>query len=319
MKNKTESKHNIVRRKSKLIPRLILCASVLLVSVLVAIPLIYFINSVKNSSISISDIYKNWEATNYQEVYDMTGVLLKKKPLHNTALTFRGYAGFYLADAQTDSIQAQSFLDEAIINMRVSLNSAPKNTKAQLQYMLGKSYYYKNVLSAYHYYSDLAIKYLNLAKANGYNADDIPEYLGLCYASLDMTQESIAAFTEALLVRESDILLLSIAKQYYKNGQVSAAKAYLHRVSTDTKDDTLRFESSALLGQIYLEEENYDDAKKEFETILEKDINNADAYYGLGVIYEKQGELVKARAEWRKALRIDVNHQNALKKMAEYK
>ena len=74
-----------------------------------------------------------------------------------------------------------------------------------------------------------------------------------------------------------------------------------------------------MLGQIYLEEENYDDAKKEFETILEKDINNADAYYGLGVIYEKQGELVKARAEWRKALRIDVNHQNALKKMAEYK
>ena len=35
-------------------------------------------------------------------------------------------------------------------------------------------------------------------------------------------------------------------------------------------------------------------------------------------IYEKQGNLVKARAQWRKALKIQVNHPGALQKMANY-
>ena len=44
--------------------------------------------------------------------------------------------------------------------------------------------------------------------------------------------------------------------------------------------------------------------------------NSADAHYGIGVIYEKQGNIVKARAEWRQALKLQVNHADALKKMA---
>ena len=50
---------------------------------------------------------------------------------------------------------------------------------------------------------------------------------------------------------------------------------------------------------------------------MKKNENSADAHYGIGVIYEKQGNMVKARAEWRKALKIQVNHAGALQKMSE--
>jgi len=131
--------------------------------------------------------------------------------------------------------------------------------------------------------------------------------------------ESISAFTEALLIRESDILLLSIAEQYHNAGQNAAAEQYLFRISQECKDEQIVLKSHLLLGQIALERENYEDAEKEFNFILQKNENSADACYGLGVIYEKQGDVVKARSEWRKALRIQGNHPAALKKMAEYK
>lgn len=319
MKQKRKFQRNTYRNKRKFFVRLIICLIIICFAAVISIPLVKFIKSKESASISIPDIYDEWNKRNYQSVYDMSSTLLQKKPQNNTALTFKGYSGFYLAVSETDTVTAQELLDESINNLRIALLSASPNVKPQIYYMLGKAYFYKNTLSSYHYYSDLAIKYLNYARLEGYEADDIPEYLGLSYASLDMTQESIASFTEALIARESDVLLLAIAEQYYKNKQMSAAKAYLYRITTNTKDDKLRFKSSNLLGQIYLEEENYTDAQKEFETILQNDPNYADAYYGIGVIYEKQGDLAKARAEWRKALRIDVNHQNSLKKLSEYK
>ncbi len=319
MKKKYDMRRDIVRRKNTFFRRFAVCVLIIAVAAAIAIPVYRFVHSRTASSVKIDDIYAQWNAGRYEAVYDMTSLILEKKILHNTALTFRGYAGFYLAVAQTDTVQAQSYLDESINCLRVALLSAKKSVQPQIMYMLGKAYFYKNTLSAYHYYSDLAVAYLGAAQDAGYSADDIPEYLGLSYAALGMTRESIAAFTEALLVRESDVLLLSIAEQYYKNGQPTAAKAYLHRINMDSSDDVLKLKSHALLGQIYLDEKNFSEALAEFQTILEKDPNSADAYYGIGVIYENRGDLIKARAEWRKALRIDVNHQGALKKMAEYK
>ena len=76
--------------------------------------------------------------------------------------------------------------------------------------------------------------------------------------------------------------------------------------------------SELLLGNIYIEKEEYDLALKEFENVLKKNENSADANYGIGVIYEKQGNIVKARAQWRKALKIQVNHPGALQKLANY-
>ena len=176
--------------------------------------------------------------------------------------------------------------------------------------------FYKNTITTY-YYADLAIKYLTLAKNNGYEADDIAEYLGLSYASLGQTYESISAFTEALLVRESDFLLLSIAEQYYKANETGAAQQYLFRIINNSSNDEIILKSRLLLGNIYIDIDELDNAKEQFDLVLQKDDNSADAHYGLGLIYEKQENLVSARAEWRKARKIQPNHAGAVKKLSE--
>ena len=270
------------------------------------------------SESSIYTLFARWKNYDYAGVYETSKHILDRKPFNNTALTYHGYASFYLGVSQLDTSAAQNYLDESINNLRLALIEAKKSLKPQVEYMLGKAYFYKNTISSY-YYADLAIKYLQMAKHDGYKADDIPEYLGLSYASLDMTMDSISSFTEALLVRESDTLLLSIAEQYCKAGQNAAAEQYLFRIINNCKDDTLVLKSRVLLGTIYTDEGKYSDAEQEYMAVLEKNENSADVYYGLGIIYEKQGDLVKARSEWRKALRIQVNHPGALKKMADYK
>lgn len=319
MKLKALQSREIFRRKGQFVKKLALFVCfVALVSAGV-----YFsyrtIDSKINNGNSIINLKSKWKVYDYQSVYDISTAILYKQPFSTTARTYHGYASFFLAVSQSDVVQALSFLDEAINSLRVALQTARFGAVSQLEYMLGKSYFYKNLQASYYYYADLAIWYLLAAKKHGYKADDIPELLGLCYASLGMTMESISAFTEALLVRESDILLLSIAEQYHNVGQDIAAEQYLFRISQECKDEQIVLKSHLLLGSIYLAREEFDDAEEEFNAILEKNENSADAYYGLGVVYESRGEAAKARAEWRKALRIQGNHPLALKKMADFK
>jgi len=309
----------VVRGRNKLLPRLIIVFSVFVFLTVLTIVSYKLINRYIHTSASVTALYDKWNKYDYQGVYDVAGRILSKKPLQNTARTFRGYSAFFLAVSQTDNTAAQSYLDDSINNLRVALMNGKKSAKGQVEYMLGKAYFYKDSTASYYYYADLAVKFLVAAIADNYKANDISEYLGLSYAALGKSKESIEAFTEALLVRESDTLLLAIAEQYYKSGTGSAAKQYLYRVNTISKNEDILMKSHYLLGQIYIDEGNLADAQKEFETILEKNENYADAHYGLGVLYEKQGDLVKARSEWRKCLRIQVNHPLAIQKMSENK
>lgn len=275
---------------------------------------IFFILKVQKNKVSIKTIQQEWKKYDYQAVYELSKIYLQDRPFNNTALTYYSYACFFLSQAQTDTLQAQTYLDESIINLRIALYEANEKLIPQLQYMLGRAYFYKDTIAT-HYYADLAIKYLLMAKENGYVADDIAEYMGLSYASLGMTMESISAFTEALLVRESDSLLLAIAEQYVNAKQYGAAEQYLFRIVKNSESDEVIVKCELLLGNIYIEKDDLDSALKEFENVLKKIENSADAHYGIGVIYEKQGNLVKARAEWRKALKIQANHPGALQKM----
>jgi len=276
----------------------------------------FIIKNYNKNKITINTLKEKWAEYDYSGLYEAGKLYLLDNPYNNTALTYYSYACYYLAVSQNDTYLAQEYLDECINNLRMALYNANKSLLPQLQYMLGKAYFYKNTISTY-YYADLAIKYLNLAKENGYEADDIAEYLGLSYASLGMTMESISAFTEALLVRESDSLLLSIAEQYYKAQQYNAAEQYLFRVSNLSKNEDILTRSKVLLGNIYIDKEDYDNALKIFNEIIAENDNVADAHYGIGLVYEKQNNLVKARAEWRKTLKIQVNHAGAYKKLSE--
>ena len=304
------------KKKSHLLRNLVRVAAVIVLLSVIALSTWFGINKYQQGRITIKTIKEAWSVYDYQKVYELSKAFLQNDTYNNTALTYYSYACFYLAQAQTDTQQAQSYLDECINNIRVALYEADNSLIPQLQYMLGLAYFSKNTITT-HYYADLAVKYLLLAKENGYEADDISEYLGLSYASLGMTMESIAAFTGALLIRESDPLLLAIAEQYYKAKELDAAEQYLFRIIKNSDNEDIKIKSENLLGNIYIDREKYNEAMQEFNNVLKKNENSADAHYGIGVIYEKQGNIVKARSEWRKALKIQVNHPGALQKMSE--
>lgn len=269
---------------------------------------------------SISKLYEAWNENDIESVYKISSSILDKKPLHNTALTFRGYSAFKLAVSEPDdNLQTQAYIDSAINDLRVAIQSAKKQTLPQLYYVLGLTYFYKNKLSSYYYYADLSVKYLEKALTEGYKSKDIPELLGLDYADLGNSGKSIEYFGQALLLHESDTLLYNIAIQYYNNGQKDIAKQYIVRAIELSNDDGILLDSHNLMARIYIEEENFSSAKKELDSILEKNENFADAHYGLGVLYEKQGDMIKARSEWRKCLKLQVNHPGALKKLSDVK
>ena len=268
-----------------------------------------------SKELSLENLENLWNSEDYEGVYAQADRMLEEKPMQQSVLVYKGYSAFYLAVSQTDTSAALAYIEDAINALRLALISNYSKSKPQIEYMLARAYYQKDVFAAYNCYADLAIKYFTLAKNDGYVSNDIPEYLGLSYAALNMTEESISAFTEALGIHESEKLLHAIGEQYYKSEDYSKAKQYLFRVVSESNDDILVLKSRNILGKIYLEENNLFDAKREFDAILAKDANYADAYYGLGIIYEKQGDSTKARSEWRKALRVQVNHPGALQKL----
>lgn len=319
MKN-IQTSGNTFKSKNKYIRKLaIICPSVVVLTLIVSFVIV---KCTENKGVTIKQIERLWDSNpnksfdDYQQIYDLTKEYLVNDTFNNKVLTYHAYSCFYLAVSQTDSSIASTFYDEAISNMRIALYDAKNSLKPQLYYMLGKTYYYKNTISSY-YYADLAIKYLQLAQENGYKADDIPLFLGMCFAELGDYQNSISTFSEALRIRESDVVLFSIAEQYYKAGQLPSAKQYLFRIQQNSEQEDFIERSSILLGNIYTAEGKYQDALEEFQTILKKNKNSADAYYGIGVIYEKQGDLVRARSEWRKAIKIQVNHPGAAAKLSE--
>ena len=215
MKDKSEQNQNFAKKKNHILRNLFIVSGILVFIAALVCLTIFLIKNYNNNRITLKTIRQSWSEYNYEKVYEQGKTFLQDKPYNNTALTYYGYACFYLAVSQNDTFTAQEYLDESINTLRMAMYDASKSLLPQLQYMLGKAYFYKNTITTY-YYADLAIKYLTLARENGYKADDISEYLGLSYAALGKTYESISAFTEALIVRESDSLLLSIAEQYYK-------------------------------------------------------------------------------------------------------
>ena len=245
----------------------------------------------------------------YKKAYEISSEIISENPYHNTARAYHGYASFMLSQYENDSDASKRYLEEAINNLRVAFVTAREGEeKAQIAYILGHSYFSKDRMSSFLYYENLVIKYLTYAKEKGYESDDIPLLLGLSYAALGDKEKSIESFTQALLVKESDTLLFNIAKQYFLNNQPQTAKQYLLRVTEMTKNDELLESSKILLGQIFITENRLEEAEKEFLAVLEKNDLSADAHYELGIIYEKLGDSVKARSEWRKCLMIQPNY-----------
>lgn len=305
------------RKQHTLLPKLLIASGILVVAALIIFFVVTRTISYLNQRPSLSKVYQAWDNKQFEQVYDLTSQLIQITPFEPTAEAYHGFASYYLAVSSIDPQTVQQYIDESINSLRLARPSVSKSLEPQVTYLLGKAYFYKNSFSSYHYYADLAVYYLQDAFDKGVTAVDIPEYLGLSYAQLGYTEESIAAFSEALLHEESDTLLLAIGEQYIANDQSSFATQYLYRLLETSKDEVMQCKARLLIASVFAEQGLYEEAENEYNLILEKDVTNADAYYGIGVLYELQGDLVKARSYWRKALKVQVTHPGALQKLGK--
>ena len=117
--------------------------------------------------------------------------------------------------------EARDYLVTSITSLRNAWYRVSNSEKARIAYVLGKAYYQRG-----YYYADLALKYLDYAKKAGLKHDDLQEFRGLSAALIGDYETAIPAFTEALAINPSDLLLFTLAKSYQAAGNTDKALQY---------------------------------------------------------------------------------------------
>lgn len=267
-------------------------------------------------------ILKYWNEAKYEEVYQASEEYLKKKPLDPLFLTMHGFASYQLSTAQISTHDTVQYLDECIWSLRKAMLTRQGAKDSRIPYVLGKAYYHKGPAHA-----DQAVEYLEMARSLGFESKDLAEYLGLSYAALKDYRNSVIAFTRALEPYQTgeeassgtnqvpDLLLLSIARSYIGLGNTDSAKAYLIRCIESTKDSQLLIQAKLLHAKLLMDEHNHEAAETIYLQIIDIDDHNAEAHYQLGELYAAAGDPVKARAEWRKSIRIDPTYGPARERL----
>ena len=252
---------------------------------------------------SLNTAYDDWENKDYAAVYAKTAQILERRPMNGAALALHGFAAYYLFAEQTDLSVGADYLTAAVTHLRRARYFIKEKDIPKTAYILGKAYYQQG-----YYYADLAVKYLDEAYAGGIEASDLAEFRGMAASLLGDTDKAIEAFTQALAVNPSDLVLYAVSENYKKRGDAQNAKLYLFETIKKTNDAVLEVRCRNQLGLLYLDENKTAEALEQFELVLEKDVNSADAHYGRGLVYEKQGDMIKARYEWRQAIRLNPIH-----------
>lgn len=260
------------------------------------------------------DLKELWEKGSYEEILAITGHDLLSDPLDPVKLVFAGFSSFHTGLAQVVVEEKLKYMDESIRNLRKALLLPQTPLIPQIHYILAKAYLYKGK-----YYSDLCIQHMNKALELGYVADDSYEYLGLAYSQIGKYSLSNENFLKALEVNQSDLLLWTLGHTNFQLQKYKESIDYLSQAIAKTQDRSLELKTRFLLAEVYTKIQDYISAEKEYNAILERNSNSADAYYYLGELYLAQGDYVKARAHWRRAIIIDPLHFNADQRFYHYK
>ena len=249
-----------------------------------------------------------WEKKQYSQIIEYGSAVLEKNPMDRNTLIFTGYAYFYQGISILDMEERNSCMEKAVVLLRRSLLTDGKEN-ADVMYVLGKAYYHLG-----YYYCDLAVKYLDAALQKGCDSKDIYEYLGLAYSKLDMSDHAVENFEKSLEVNPSDLLVLTLAQEYIKAGNMEKAGYYIDKAGS-ADNAVLKEKRLILQGQCYLGLKEYDKALESFSKVLDLNPGSADAYYYTGEVYEAKGDLQKAKAQWRKAYNLNPDHHKSKLKL----
>jgi tetratricopeptide (TPR) repeat protein len=270
---------------------------------------VFIILRLKNSSTNErKDLLSICNDGNWEQAYVISKSALSEKPLDYFLLTVNGFSAYQMGIAQINSQNTLIYINECIFSLRKALLLKESAKDGRVFYVLGKAYGCKGAE-----YADLAVKYLEIAKNMLYEASDIPEYLGLAYASYGDYRGSIEAFTHAFVPgkQPSDSLLLSISRSYIAMEEYNMAVSYLTRCIDFSADSKSVIMSRFMLAEIYRNYNDYDGAEKQYLSIINDSGENAEVHYQLGELYNLRGDMTKARSEWRMAYRQDPAHAKA--------
>lgn len=240
------------------------------------------------------------------EILSRTEIILKENPLDFRALVFHGYAAFYRSFHESTFSAQLVFFNRAILSIRRALLIAPQEMKAQLYYVLGKSYYFKR-----EYYYDLAAKHLETALNLGYKEADTYEFLVLINEAWGNTETSIRFLELAYGEKKDELYLLHLAREYKKANRIDDAKKILSGLLETVKEPAMARECKFLLGEISFEQGDMTAAESLYRSILEADTNSAEAHFRLALILEKKGDYAAYRYELRRTLENDPGHSGA--------
>jgi len=275
-----------------------------------AIGVLIFVISYTRSSITAEkrEIIQVLNEGNFEQAYILSKNALRNNPVNYFLLTTNGFSAYQLGISQIDSQSRLYYIDRSIISLRKALLHREAANDGDLHYVLGKAYYFKGA-----YHVDLAIKHLEIADSLSHDARDIPEFLGLLYASIGDYRRSVEAFARAFVPGNppADRLLLAIARSYFALEEFDMAKNYLRRCIDTSFDSNLINEAHFLLAEIYININDFNNAERQLFSILENTGENAEARFRLGELYNLQGDTTRARAEWRLAVRQDPAHVRA--------
>jgi tetratricopeptide (TPR) repeat protein len=252
------------------------------------------------------NVLELWKTGAYDEIIANGTEELKLSPMDAGTLVFSGFSYFHKGVAEISVEKKLPLINAAIVDLRKALLVPQVPLVPQIHYILGKAYFHKGK-----FFADLAIEHLKKAQDLGYTASDINEYLGLSYSLVGRYSEAADQFLDAVGKTPSDLLLWTLGETYFQMQQMDKAIVYLGKAIDKTKDRGLEQRCRFLLGDIYTRLKQFDQARDEYNTILSRNNNSADAHFFLGEIENMKGNKEAARAEWRKAFKIDPLHFNA--------
>ncbi len=101
--------------------------------------------------------------------------------------------------------------------------------------------------------------------------------------------------------------LITKAKAYYDEGELKESLNYFLEAEKLNSNNDLLIEIALIFDEL----KDYESAKKYYYKVLDNDINNSVAYYGLATIFDNLEEYDEAIAFYKEAIKFDTNYYQA--------
>ncbi len=274
-------------------------------------------SSKEGKAIPKNRILESWRSQAWDDVLASCESSIQVSPLDSFYLAFGGLASFYKGSELPEGEERAALMNQTVVLIRKTFVVADKGwsaeiPRAQLEYVLGKANYFKGSS-----YWDETAKWLEASVANHYIADDTWEYLAVAWDGLGDKTKALRYFGQALSVRRTDLLLIAAGKAYIDADQDARGESLLLEALARSMDTLTREKCRFLLSSVYLGRNEMAKAQYQLAQVLSENPQSTDAHFRLGLLLQKQGDTVGARAEWRRAVAIDPMNLEARQKLTE--